>query len=124
MTLYMLGVQSDSSAESAAPPSTDLQLQSLSSSTAASPTNQDRDNTTQLEEEELCSSLAQLNLQEEGSGSPEEIQFTKRQDCVQKSEDQRDPGIDRDEQSEQLTGFQHHEENHSGIDISNSDGKR
>ena len=121
MTLYLLGVQSDSSAESFAPPSTDLQLQSLSSSTAASPTNQDSDNTTQLEEEELCSSLAQLNLQKEGSGAPEETQFTKRHDCVQKSEDQGDSSIDRDEQNERLTGLHHHKEK-QGTDISNSDG--
>ena len=113
-TLYILGVQADPSADNLVPPSTDLQLQSLSSSSATSPTNHDRlnrDNTTQMEEE-LSSSLAQLNLQDE-------TEVTKRHDYAEKREGLREPSVDRGEQNG-LTEFHHHEEKQN-ID---SKGKR
>ena len=115
-------VESNPSNESFAPPSTDLQLQSLSLSSATSPTNQDRlnrDNTTL--EEELSSSLAQLNLRE-GSGSvQEETQFTKRHDYIQKSEGLREPIVDSGKQ--RSTGVHHYEEKQK-IEVANSEGKR
>ena len=103
----ILGVQADPSANSVAPSSNDLQLQSLSSSSATSPINHNilnRDNTAQMEEE-LCSSLAQLNLQD---GS-EETDVTKRHDCAEKREGLGEPSVDRGEQNG-LTEFHHHEE--------------
>ena len=106
--ITIIGVQADPSADSLAPPSTDLNLQSLSSSSATFPTNHDRlnsrDNTIQMEEE-LCSSLAQLNLQD----GYEETEVTKRQDCAEKREGLREPSVDRGEQN-CLTEFHHHEE--------------
>ena len=113
-TLYILGVQADPSADNLVPPSTDLQLQSLSSSSATSPTNHDRlnrDNTTQMEEE-LSSSLAQLNLQDE-------TEVTKRHDYAEKREGLREPSVDRGEQNG-LTELHHHEEKRK----INSKGKR
>lgn len=116
--ITIIGVQADPSTDSLAPPSTDLKLQSLSSSSATSPTNHDRlnsrDNTIQMEEE-LCSSLAQLNLQD----GYEETEVTKRQDCAEKREGLREPSVDRGEQN-CLTEFHHHEEKRK----INSKGKR
>jgi hypothetical protein len=121
-TYTKLGVQSDPSAESFAPPSTDLQLQSLTSSSATSPTNHDRinrENTTITQlEEELSSSLAQLNLQDES----EETEFTTRHDCVGKSEGLRELSVDKEEQN-RLTKFHHLEEKRK-TDVVNSKGKR
>ena len=104
---FILGIQADPSADSLAPPSTDFQLQSLSSSLATSPTNHDRlngDNAAQIEEQ-LCSSLAQLNLQD---GS-EETEVTKRHDCAEKREGLREPSVDRGEQNS-VAEVHHHEE--------------
>ena len=46
-------------------------------------------------EEQLCSSLAQLSLQD---GS-EETEVTKRHDCAEKIEDLREPSVNRGEQN-------------------------
>ena len=116
------GVESDPFAESFAPPSTDLQLQSLSSSSATSPTNQDKLNgDNAIPEEELSSSLAQLNLQERGGSLQEETQITKRRDCVQKSEGLREPSVDSGEQ--RLSAPHRHEEKQN-IEVANSEGRR
>jgi hypothetical protein len=101
----MLGVQSDPSFDSLAPPPTDLQLQSLTSSSATSPINHNRINTDNTQTvtrmgEELCSSLAQLNIRD---GS-EETKFTKRRDCAEKDEGLRESSVDRGEQN--LTEFE------------------
>ena len=53
-------------------------------------------------EEELSSSLAQLNLQEV-------TEVTKRHDCVEKREVLREPSVDREEQNG-LMELHHHEE--------------
>ena len=56
-------------------------------------------------EEELCSSLAQLNLQD----GYKETDVTKRHDCAEKREGLREPSVDRGERNG-VTEFHHHEE--------------
>ena len=101
---FCSGVESDPSNESFVSPSTDLQLQSLPSSSAISPIPHDqRNRDSAITEEELSSSLAQLNLQEESS-TQEEMQFTERHDGVQEN-DHREPSVNASNTEQGLTEF-------------------
>ena len=72
-----------------------------------------------MEHEISC--IDERSAQERGGFLQEETQFTKRYDCVQKSEGLREPSVDSGEP--RLTGFHHHDEKQK-IEVASSEGKR